>query len=166
MLGGLLQGFKSLPTGWKVAAVLGTGTAAAITGGPAVVTAMAALSQISPAVLIGAGTAIGLPTATLVARLGWKKHPKADDDTEADRNGDESGGDGEQSAIACFSLDDLVRSSIVRAVVLELQGLPEAEICGKIEKIFAGIGDTPVRTADDAKRLIETIALRISATNN
>lgn len=125
--------------GGGVVCALGSGTLAALS-------APALLPALLPAVAFGAqagvvGSLFSAHTPHLVAKL-TRRRPKPD--AEAD--------DPDEDSLPTdpFCLDDLVRSSTLLALILELQGNSEDRIAHALEAILSELPDTELTTPEAA----------------
>ncbi len=102
---------------------------------------------LTPALVGGAVASLfGLHAPLLLAKLGWRRDPAEPGEAAAER----------------LSLDDLVRSSVVWALVLEVQGSPEESIARALAGILADL-DRPVASAGEARQLLDTVSGRLEA---
>jgi len=136
----VLLRFGRLPA-WQKAAVLGSGVLALAVpaAGPLVVAGPMASSTL----LGGICATVGITTVALAGLLGGK-HSAGQNDIPH----------GDDSAPLC--LDDLVRSGIVRTVILELQGRPPEQIADCLESILGGCRGRRVTSSDQARQLCDS----------
>ena len=139
----ILSVFQRLPA-WQKAAVLGSGVLAV--GGPLGGSLLMAGSLVSPTFLGGVCTTLGVSTATLLGVLGAKRLLCYGDEKQPEPEAEN------------LCLDDLVRSGIVRTVILELQGRSPEEITSCLESILGNCQACPITTSEQARELCDCAA--------
>jgi hypothetical protein len=98
------------------------------------------------------GAAAGVPFSIVARKLGRVRKAPSQNVTDSPES---------QSTIDDFCLDDLVRTTVVWALVLELQGNSEEVIVITLQRLLADCHPTVVNSPDGAQELLDEVDERL-----